>query len=113
MRQKNKDKYGDVKQDNLEKSLDNNTGNGKTTVTYYQKGAVYLVTFKDSERTYSVTAEGNVKYIGDKESLPNTGIITATPLANLTPEVTQEVKIIRQLFFYSFYPSLLLSSSFC
>ena len=48
-----------VEQDTLEKALNDETGEGKTEVTVIRKK--FVVEFKDSSRTYSVTANGDVE----------------------------------------------------
>ena len=48
-----------VEQDTLEKALNDETGEGKTEVTVIRKK--FVVEFKDSSRTYSVTANGDIE----------------------------------------------------
>lgn len=80
---KTKDKYGDVKEDNLKEALEKNVGKDEVEVEYYQKGDSYFVIFKKSGRKYEVTASGYTKYIGTGE---NIGILTANPKVGLTPK---------------------------
>lgn len=85
---RNMDKYGDVKQAELENNLSKNTGN-KTEVTPYPKTEgeteLYFVKFNDSERVYVVTTAGVVKYIGKGD---NAGIIFAKPKSSITPKLS-------------------------
>ena len=56
---RNKDKYGDIQENNLQKSLNLNAGNGKTELKKYKMSDGYSidydlfeVTFTDSKRIY-------------------------------------------------------------
>ena len=54
-----KDKWGEIKEENLETELDTNIGSGKYTLT--TEDGNFIVTYNDSKRSYLVDADGNVE----------------------------------------------------
>ena len=55
---KTKNNWGEITQENLEDELDNNIGNGKYTLS--KNGDTFTVTYKDSNRSYIVEANGEI-----------------------------------------------------
>ena len=55
---KGKTNWGEITEDNLRTELDTNIGSGKYTLT--NNGDTFTVTYKDSNRSYEIDANGNV-----------------------------------------------------
>ena len=88
---KNKNKYGDVTGEELVKALKNNAGEDQTEVEYYEKGSLYFVTFKKSNRVYEVTTAGYAKYVGKPEDAV---VLFGKPKSSIAPKTSVEVNVI-------------------
>ena len=88
---KNRDKYGDLKEDSFIETLTENVGKGKTEVKFYADQKVFSVKFVDSERIYFVNAAGNAKYIG---KLSDAIMITASPEKSWSQKNEYNVNVI-------------------
>ena len=88
---KNKNKYGDVTGEELVKALKNNAGENQTEVEYYEKGSLYFVTFKKSNRVYEVTTAGYAKYVGKPEDAV---VLFGKPKSSIAPKTSVEVNVI-------------------
>ena len=65
--------WGEITEENLKEELDKNIGSGKYTLT--NNGDKFTVTYKDSNRSYEVDANGNVTEAGENPG-GGTGEIT-------------------------------------
>ena len=59
-------------------------------VKYYEKGSLYFVTFKRSNRVYEVTTAGYAKYVGKPEDAV---VLFGKPKSSITPKKTIEVNV--------------------
>ena len=88
-----KNKFGEVRKEMLQKVLNNNLGENETEVTEDEDSTDLYVKFVPSKRYYIVTRDGKLTYIGDEEKLSKTAEITADPASDLTPKLAHTVTL--------------------
>ena len=88
-----KNKFGEVRKEILQKVLNNNLGENETEVTEDEESTDLYVKFVPSKRYYIVTRDGKITYIGDEEKLSKTAEITADPASDPTPKLAHTVTL--------------------
>ena len=88
-----KNKFGEVRKEILQKVLNNNLGENETEVTEDEESTDLYVKFVPSKRYYIVTRDGKITYIGDEEKLSKTAEITADPASDPTPKLVHTVTL--------------------
>ena len=88
-----KNKFGEVRKEMLQKVLNNNLGENETEVTEDEESTDLYVKFVPSKRYYIVTRDGKLTYIGDEEKLSKTAEITADPASDPTPKLAHTVTL--------------------
>ena len=88
-----KNKFGEVRKEILQKVLNNNLGENETEVTEDEESTDLYVKFVPSKRYYIVTRDGKITYIGDEEKLSKTAEITADPASDTTPKLAHTVTL--------------------
>ena len=88
-----KNKFGEVRKEILQKVLNNNLGENETEVTEDEESTDLYVKFVPSKRYYIVTRDGKLTYIGDEEKLSKTAEITADPASDPTPKLAHTVTL--------------------
>ena len=88
-----KNKFGEVRKEMLQKVLNNNLGENETEVTEDEESTDLYVKFVPSKRYYIVTRDGKITYIGDEEKLSKTAEITADPASDPTPKLAHTVTL--------------------
>ena len=88
-----KNKFGEVRKETLQKVLNNNLGENETEVTEDEDSTDLYVKFVPSKRYYIVTRDGKLTYIGDEEKLSKTAEITADPASDPTPKLAHTVTL--------------------
>ena len=88
-----KNKFGEVRKEILQKVLNNNLGENETEVTEDEDSTDLYVKFVPSKRYYIVTRDGKITYIGDEEKLSKTAEITADPASDPTPKLAHTVTL--------------------
>ena len=94
-----KDKYGDVRQTELQTALDSNAGNGKTEVIDNEDTLV--VKFVDSRRYYEVDSNGNTSNPVEAIEDEYAGDLTKGGRCNGTEEKPYEINCIEDLVTFS------------
>lgn len=93
-----KNKYGDLKQDELEKQL-NEEQEGKTEVT--DVGDEFEILFKESNRYYTVDKDGNIKEEQIATKIENAGDITKNNQYDGSEERPYQISCIEDLVAWS------------
>ena len=88
-----KNKFGEVRKEILQKVLNNNLGENETEVTEDEESTDLYVKFVPSKRYYIVTRDGKITYIGDEEKLSKTAEIMADPASDPTPKLVHTVTL--------------------
>ena len=88
-----KNKFGEVRKETLQKVLNNNLGENETEVTEDEDSTDLYVKFVPSKRYYIVTRDGKITYIGDEEKLSKTAEIMADPASDPTPKLAHTVTL--------------------
>ena len=88
-----KNKFGEVRKEMLQKVLNNNLGENETEVTEDEESTDLYIKFVPSKRYYIVTRDGKLTYIGDEEKLSKTAEITADPASDPTPKLAHTVTL--------------------
>ena len=88
-----KNKFGEVRKEMLQKVLNNNLGENETEVTEDEESTDLYVKFVPSKRYYIVTRDGKITYIGDEEKLSKTAEITADPASDPTPKLAHTITL--------------------
>ena len=88
-----KNKYGIIEKEILEKELEKTAGKSKTEVESYENGLYFFVEFKNSHRVYEVNNEDGVRYLGARGDTLISGFLTSSIIRDKTPKTNREIKI--------------------
>ena len=90
---KDQNKYGDLKQEDLEAMLASNTENKDVNVQLYDNN-IFIIEFVESKRTYKIDADDNqAEFIGNSDNLLNIGVLIAKPKSARTPQEKREITL--------------------
>ena len=79
-----KDTYGNITEDNLAEELTKNIGERDVDYTLEKEGDIFIVTYIESDRSYTVDANGNVREAVRREGLKVGDYVDYKPTPNTT-----------------------------